>query len=100
MNRNEYNGWTNYETWNWKLWADNDQRTYDFYREAALDICKANPDKNKAVYSLAAYLKDVAEEDAPTLIGVYADLLGAALSEIDWHEIATSYVEDLEYYKA
>lgn len=25
MNRNEYNGWTNYETWACALWLDNDE---------------------------------------------------------------------------
>jgi hypothetical protein len=24
----KYNGWTNYETWNFQLWADNDE-TYE-----------------------------------------------------------------------
>jgi hypothetical protein len=28
MQKLKYNGWTNYETWNFKLWADNDEPTY------------------------------------------------------------------------
>ena len=28
MQKLEYNGWYNYETWNLKLWLDNDQGTY------------------------------------------------------------------------
>ena len=25
----KYNGWSNYETWNFKLWLDNDEDTYN-----------------------------------------------------------------------
>ena len=28
----EYNGWTNYETWNVALWLDNDYESYQFAR--------------------------------------------------------------------
>ena len=28
MQKLKYNGWTNYETWNFKLWTDNDEPTY------------------------------------------------------------------------
>ena len=29
----EYNGWTNYETWNVALWLQNDEGLYNFARE-------------------------------------------------------------------
>ena len=29
----EYNGWTNYETWNVALWINNDQGLYNLARE-------------------------------------------------------------------
>ena len=35
MTKQEYNGWTNYETWNYKLWLDNNQATYDAVRTLA-----------------------------------------------------------------
>ena len=28
----DYNGWTNYETWNVALWLDNDYESYQFAR--------------------------------------------------------------------
>lgn len=28
-----YNGWSNYETWNVKLWIDNEEGSYDYWRE-------------------------------------------------------------------
>ncbi len=26
-----YNGWSNYETWNVKLWMDNDEGSYNYW---------------------------------------------------------------------
>jgi len=31
----------------------------------------------------------------PDVSGVYADLLGAALGEVDWYEIAETFLGDL-----
>ena len=28
MSNQEYNGWTNWETWNFKLWIDNSEDSY------------------------------------------------------------------------
>ena len=46
----EYNGWTNYETWNVALWIQNDEGFYSLAREAgnyedfvdALEACSFN----------------------------------------------------------
>jgi hypothetical protein len=32
---NEYNGWSNYQTWNVMLWLDNDQGSYYLVRDQA-----------------------------------------------------------------
>ena len=103
-----YNGWTNYETWNVKLWMDNDQGSYEHYRELAKDVYRGAVDSGKgftkdeqAVLDLADALKDEYEEamhdwleESKRSASVWADLLGAALSEVNWHEIATSMIED------
>jgi len=34
MTDTEYNGWTNYETWNVALWINNDECLYNLAREA------------------------------------------------------------------
>jgi len=31
----KYNGWTNYETWAVKLWMDNEEPSYRYWRERA-----------------------------------------------------------------
>ena len=82
-----YNGWSNYETWNVALWIDNEPGTYDERRELAR--------RARSVSDLANSLKAWVEEMAPDLgASMFADLLGAALSEVDWSEIADHWYEE------
>jgi len=36
-----YNGYTNYETWAVKLWMDNEEPTYDYWRERTIALWEA-----------------------------------------------------------
>ena len=83
----DYNGWSNYETWNVALWLDNEQGSYDEARDMAR--------RARSEHDLAGQLKDWVHEMAPDLgASMFADLLGAALSEVDWYEIAEHYYEE------
>ena len=95
-----YNGWRNYETWAVKLWLDNEEPSYNYWNERAKEVLR-DPRKSDiltteqtARYDLADELKRAHEENAPTIGGVFADLLNAALSEVDWSEIAETMLED------
>ncbi len=102
MNATEkYNGWTNYETWNVKLWLDNDEGSYRYWGATAQEVYdEAEADDSftkaeRAALDLADRLKDEINEAAPDLgASCFADLLGAALSEVDWMEIANALIED------
>jgi hypothetical protein len=112
MNRQEYNGWTNYETWVVNLWMDNEEGTYDYWREVAEDIYHNQTHEetfngfsrmDEAVCLLADRLKDDHEdrkdnilENAGLTSSVWADLLGGALSETNWREIAEHLLENVE----
>ena len=37
MRNENYNGWANWETWNFSLWINSDQETYDAIRWMAKD---------------------------------------------------------------
>jgi hypothetical protein len=98
----KYNGWKNYETWVVMLWIDNERGTYGHWRDAAREALRdAEPTppltrRESAHFALAARLQDETEESAPCLdAGPYADLLNAALAEVDWHEIAAALLEDV-----
>ena len=100
----KYNGWTNYETWVWKLWIDNDQGSQEYWIETAteyLDSCEAEydwqSDYDAALYALATHLQDQAEEaaeEATGIAGPLSDILSAGLGRIEWREIAASLLDD------
>ena len=88
-----YNGWTNYETWAVNLWLDNDEGSYRHWREVAEELA----DEAARAGLLASQLKAEIAESMPDLgCSLAADLLGAAMSEVDWHEIAVSMFDALD----
>ena len=98
-----YNGWTNYETWAVALWIDNDQGTQEqaleMAREYAAELwINKLTGRDQTAYQFGKALQDWVEEDMLPAIGeasLQADLLGAAVSEVNWFEIAEHYLADL-----
>ena len=108
----KYNGWSNYETWNFKLWLDNDETTHKFVINKLKEIrAKFSDDdwkdfditKEKAYKIAADFLRSYIDDNAPDLEisknGFYSDILNAGLRVINTYEIAQSYFEDLELNK-
>ena len=89
-----YNGWKNYETWLVALWIDNDQSSYSYARELKDQV----KDNEHARYDLSHALKEWIESDNPLNddATLFTDLLNAALSEVDWYEIAENYLSEVE----
>ena len=104
MNAKTYNGWTNYETWNVALWLDNDQGSERYWREAAqecyseAEASRSFTRQEQATLDLSQRLKNEIEEANPVAdqASMWADLMGAALSEVNYHEIAEHYIENVE----
>jgi hypothetical protein len=100
----KYNGWSNYETWNYKLWLDNDKGTYYYMQESAkaaydeASQSEYSTKKENAIYNFAEFLKDYIEENNPLSdkASMYSDLLNAEISEINFREIAIAYMEDID----
>ena len=90
-----YNGWTNYETWAVSLWIDNEELSYRYWRQEAARCLRRSTDKEAASSDLAERLKQEILDNAPTgEPNVYSDLLTAALSEVNWLEIAASWLSE------
>lgn len=110
MSDGKYNGWTNYETWVVNMWMDNCEGSYDYWREVAREISNNLEDPtnsltkmDEAIYLLADRLKNDHEEAKDEILerleltaSLWADLLGAALSEANWREIAEHLLENVE----
>jgi hypothetical protein len=102
MSDRTYNGWTNYETWLVNLWMGNEFGSQEFFREQAEEIygqetasefftraeCAAN--------RFGDWLKEHHEDNRPEMPGVYGDLVGAALSAVNWDEIARQYIDTVK----
>lgn len=108
MSDAKYNGWTNYETWAVKLWMDNEAGSQGYWQDMAKDAWEMTRENHpnrfmnhadNARNELASSIKDAYEdENHPVFLAsngtVYADLLNAALSEVNWSEIAQSLLDD------
>ena len=94
-----YNGYTNYETWVVALHIDNTEGSQNYWHDRAR-WAVAHHDPNDqhmdARCELAEALKEafdeIYDEQKPDN-GVLADMLRAALSEVNWHELAGHYVD-------
>jgi hypothetical protein len=88
MNRVEYNGWTNYETWAVHLWMDNEESSQKYWHSISKNCDTA--------WELAEKLKDEHLDTIADagLVGFMADLIHAAFSEVNWLEIAQPIWDD------
>lgn len=98
-----YSGWTNYETWHVALWIGNEEGSYLYWREqttTAYRAARPRQDwtrKKVAALNLAKQLKEEIEDGNPIEVAsLYSDLLGAAISDVNWYEIAANWLDDLD----
>jgi len=85
-----YNGWTNWETWNFKLWIDNDE---DTYRKAL------NMARGKDAYQFSLALENWADNMLGELgfdFGFFADVCNTSIKEVNFYEVAESYLLEIE----
>lgn len=89
MSGKSYNGWTNYETWLVNLWLDEEDSKAELWDK--VDMTQAD-----AVRELATVIEDSVIDRVDEMgieNGMVRDLIGSALSEVNWDEIARSMVE-------
>ena len=104
----EYNGWKNYETWCVHHWLSNDEDTYRHWRAEArrhrreatscLQVKDGTWSVEQAIrFNLADELRQEVEHDGGcSFSSLYTDLIQAALSVVEWVEIADAFLEGLD----
>jgi|TARA_R110000744_G_C19354280_1_gene560711 hypothetical protein len=104
MNKNiEYNGWTNWETWNLKLWIDNDENLYHeinslVHANIFSSIIKKGGFDNVDYYKVSTRLHEYFETLTYEKIigfGFFRDVSIQALNDVNFMEIAKHIVNDL-----
>ena len=100
MNDTTYNGWTNYETWSFNLWFDChfEEDAERIYGDA--EPCDIFTKRENAMLELADCIKtfcdDMQAEYSNDSASFFTDILNAAISRVNWHEIAEQYIDDLD----
>lgn len=99
MTKHEYSGWTNYETWNVKLWMDNDQDAQEAWHDSATTL-RAMYAQKEAILILAEQLEVHYSHEAGYWLEsappcCFSDLLLASLRQVNWREIAEHVLEDV-----
>jgi hypothetical protein len=104
----DYNGWSNRETWATALHIGNDSSLYEIAREYIEATLEAHPlgkeeREIEAGYYLAETLKNWIEEDLLTLEniagnqGLWLMLTDiGSLYRVNWREIAESYISEMK----
>ena len=103
-----YNGWKNYNTWSVHLWLTNEEASQRCWEQMAREArhapsCEQVEDgtwsEEGAKFVLADWLKEALEEQAFEAVPggtLWSDLLGSAMQEVDWDEIAAAFLEGVE----
>ena len=88
----EYNGYSNYETWNFMLWANNDEPTYNKIQALVKDAVTIHG--VATVSGLADDLRELAHNEAPELkTNFYSEVMNASIREVDYYQVAEHLLE-------
>ncbi len=94
-----FNGWANYETWLVNLHMDNDQASQESFLEMAQDVVSSVEaseyltKEQEERYQLADRIKEAIEVSTEANESSLAsDLVRAALGNVNWNEIADSWL--------
>jgi len=100
------NGWENYETWAVNMWLTNEEGIYNYYCGLARRAVRDAPEceqvregiwtaEEAKTFLLADQLKSSVADMTPLSdkATMFTDLLNAAISEVNWDEIAEGLLD-------
>lgn len=98
----KYNGWNTYETWLVNLWIDGNEyineMAQETYNEAEASTWNTKEEQARIDLAdrLQAYVEELQEMEENKPSGLFADLLNSAMREIDWYDLAESYLSEVD----
>lgn len=100
MDKEKYNGWSNYETWAVKLHWDNNEGDHNYITELAEEYFNRGDafyifgDKLKEIYT-EIFESVIEQEGKPTEEAKNMVRDVGAGHDVNWNEIANAYYEDI-----
>ena len=95
MSNQEYNGWANWVTWNFKLWVDNSEDSHKAVMYIAEELYGRDNDKNDLAKELESLANELCEETLRFETGFFADICNSAIKEVNFYEIAEAYLDGI-----
>ena len=95
MDTQKYNGWTNYATWLVNLHFDGLDFTDDIEDGVFDDM-----DTDEIRCHVASWIQELVESHLDEVVNTdntfVTDLINFTIDEVDWHDIADHYVDDIK----
>lgn len=88
--KEEYSGWTNWETWNLKLWMDNEESLYRHTMELVAD----NPEDHDAEEALKDWAQELLHGSEDGIPAVIQDDI--SLHRVNYREIIQAYRQTIK----
>lgn len=87
-----YCGFSNYQTWVVNLWIYNEEGLSSMIEEACT-WNKCLPEyKRRLADFIENMIHNLLEQETPFKFGLFDDMMGYALSEVNWMEIAQNWI--------
>ena len=89
----KYNGWTNYETWNFNLHITNEESDY----ETALEMAFDSEHEHELSNRLESWAEDMADDVLRSYEyahGFIKDMVNGSIKEVNFYEVAEHLWED------
>ena len=99
----EYNGYTNWETWEVHNHLDSDmlaEWAQGALETAIEDEADAENAREVSIAAVAGCIEEFINDNAPETEGMYSSLMWQALGQVDYSCIAEGYVNDIPLYVA